>query len=169
MLPRLPGPITSLGRLNLVFHHDFKKNKLQKFINYFPNVSDLTLELHSVYEQDIENSSGVLHDLYIPKLQKLTLYKIECTGTELANLTARHSETLQNISLFWIAQPDGQSWHTILQMLLERKVARFSIEECLEGNEVCESIDETDRGAIMEALSGWNKGAALLALFGCIN
>jgi hypothetical protein len=56
LLPHLRGSIDSLGHLHILFHHEFKKDKLQKFVNFFPNLWSLSLEVDGHSEEEFSVS-----------------------------------------------------------------------------------------------------------------
>ncbi|KAF5676962.1 hypothetical protein FDENT_9343 [Fusarium denticulatum] len=151
-IPDWPILVASLRRVRLVVEHDFQKDMLKKFLGFFPGLTNLNLEMNG--GEPVQNSAGVLSDLHVPTLEKLTLVKVRCTATELENLIIHHQKTLQDITLICIKLPDDRSWRPILQKIAEnRKLVGFSMAECLqdenlEPSDITELVNFAKKGKI---------------------
>ncbi|EXK24418.1 hypothetical protein FOMG_18852 [Fusarium oxysporum f. sp. melonis 26406] len=141
-------PITGLNRLHLVIEHDFEQDKLQKFFDLFPGLTDLKLEMDS--RESVKISGGALSVLHVPNLQKLTLAMMNCIPVELEDLIIRHQKTLQDITLVCITLPDDRSWRLIFQKIVENlKIKRFSMGKCLQD----EDLEPSDITKLIDSIN----------------
>ncbi|KAG7402810.1 hypothetical protein Forpe1208_v016925 [Fusarium oxysporum f. sp. rapae] len=128
-LPCLTNPITSLRRIHLAVDPTFKKNKLQNFLDAFPELIDFELEAYR--GPCCKRIAGALSGLRIPKLRKLTLVTVSCTVAELENLVIGHKETLQDIEFIYVELPDERSWRRIFQTIRDYiAIASFTMSDC---------------------------------------
>ncbi|KAL7755747.1 hypothetical protein ACKLNR_014274 [Fusarium oxysporum f. sp. zingiberi] len=128
-LPCLTNPITSLRRIHLAVDPTFKKNKLQNFLDAFPELIDFELEAYR--GPCCKRIAGALSGLRIPKLRKLTLVTVSCTVAELENLVIGHKKTLQDIEFIYVELPDERSWRRIFQTIRDYiAIASFTMSDC---------------------------------------
>jgi hypothetical protein len=134
-LPCLQSCVTSLSQLHLVVEPTFRENKLQQFLDCFPELSDFHLEVHS--DMSFKKLTGALDKLHIPNLQKLTLCMMSCTAAELEHLIVSHQKTLQDINLTCIKLRDDQSWCDVFQKIVKTlDITGFFMEECMDDEEL---------------------------------
>ncbi|SPJ87909.1 uncharacterized protein FTOL_12378 [Fusarium torulosum] len=134
-LPCLQSHVASLSQLHLVVEPTFRKNKLQQFLDSFPELTDFHLEVYS--DMSFKKLTGALDKLRIPNLQKLTLCMMCCTAAELEDLIVSHQKTLQDIDLTSIKLPDDQSWRNVFQKIVQKlHITSFFMEECMDDEEL---------------------------------
>ncbi|KAJ4243329.1 hypothetical protein NW762_014815 [Fusarium torreyae] len=131
--PCLENSISSLCRLYLHIDPSFEgTSRLGQFISCFPKLTDFGLETFSNLCQ--HNPAGILLDITIPDLAKLSLSQLNCTADELENFFLAHSETLREINLVWVELDDTRHWRKIMQILRGRMPSvKLKMDSCVRG------------------------------------
>ncbi|KAH7124653.1 hypothetical protein EDB81DRAFT_811336 [Dactylonectria macrodidyma] len=120
------SPLVSLHRLCICLDPNVPKcipasskweNDLVHFIKLLPELSYLELQFD---ERDYLDGrfSGLSKELYIPKLETLTLSCIDCAGVDLAFFLIRHHRTLREVVLDAIQLTgDAADWRWLVEII----------------------------------------------------
>ncbi|KAH8649998.1 hypothetical protein BX600DRAFT_473921 [Xylariales sp. PMI_506] len=122
-----------------------------KFMDLFPALC--RFDLRFLPRDKHTRFPVIVAALHLPKLENLSLSKIDCTEEELKSFLYRHAETLRKIYLFTIDIVEGGSWQSLIRGIQQvLQLESLYLDYCRLANKYIAYMD-VDDGEVNDSIS----------------